>query len=169
GSGNYRMIGTLNGPQKNSTFYNNIAAKVQSMLGFKLPIDGNPTLQWEKGNERIATDFYKHRSLLISGAAHSQHPLLADSLDQAIQDTHNLAWKLAYTIQRKTPPALLRTYTQERKDTLHRLFKKSGYFLNVLKLSYGTWGFMPTFLIGSYFRNQSGDPYPKIHYKNSPL
>src|SRR5690606_4535874 len=50
-----------------------------------------------------------------------------------------------------------------------RLFKKSGYFLNVLKLSYGTCGFMPTFLIGSYFRNQSGDPYPKIHYKNSLL
>jgi 2,4-dichlorophenol 6-monooxygenase len=54
------------------------------------------------------------RVLLAGDAAHRHSPMGGLGLNTAIQDAHNLAWKLAFVDQGKAGPALIRSYENER-------------------------------------------------------
>ncbi|KAK7415663.1 hypothetical protein QQX98_005695 [Neonectria punicea] len=65
--------------------------------------------------ERVLAEKYQQGRVFIGGdSAHRHPPTTGLGLNTAVQDAHNLAWKLAYTIQGKSSPALLDTYQLER-------------------------------------------------------
>ncbi|KAH6972734.1 aromatic ring hydroxylase [Ilyonectria sp. MPI-CAGE-AT-0026] len=65
--------------------------------------------------ERVLAQKYQQGRVFIGGdAAHRHPPTTGLGLNTAVQDAHNLAWKLAYTLQGKASPALLETYELER-------------------------------------------------------
>jgi 4-hydroxyisophthalate hydroxylase len=61
-------------------------------------------------------DTYQHGRALIAGdAAHSHPPYGAHGLNTGLEDAVNLGWKLAAVLRGWAPPALLDTYTAERR------------------------------------------------------
>ena len=66
------------------------------------------------------------RVFLVGDAAHRHPPTGGLGLTSAIQDVHNLCWKLAAVLAAATPaPALLDTYEPERRPSLERNAQRS--------------------------------------------
>lgn len=63
----------------------------------------------------LARRYREGRVFLVGDAAHRHPPTTGLGLNSAIQDTHNLAWKLAAVIKGKADPSLLDSYEAERR------------------------------------------------------
>lgn len=63
----------------------------------------------------LASRFREGRIFLAGDAAHRHPPTTGLGLNSAIQDAHNLAWKLAHVLTGKTGVKLLDTYEAERR------------------------------------------------------
>jgi 2-polyprenyl-6-methoxyphenol hydroxylase-like FAD-dependent oxidoreductase len=64
---------------------------------------------------RLAASFRSGRVFLAGDAAHVHSPAGAQGMNSGIQDAINLGWKLALAAQGAASPALLDTYSQERR------------------------------------------------------
>ncbi|MCD2198068.1 FAD-dependent monooxygenase [Actinomycetospora endophytica] len=90
---------------------------VERILGVRLPLtpppEGAPTLLRRLcgRNTRLAERYREGRILLAGDAAHVSN---GPTLNQALQDAANLAWKLAATLQGWAPDGLLDSYGTER-------------------------------------------------------
>jgi 2-polyprenyl-6-methoxyphenol hydroxylase-like FAD-dependent oxidoreductase len=73
------------------------------------------SMAWESGMY-VADRFADGRVFLAGDAAHAMPPLAAAGANTAIQDVHNLAWKLAAVLTGQADDALLATYHGERYD-----------------------------------------------------
>ncbi|MFD0800128.1 FAD-dependent monooxygenase [Streptomonospora algeriensis] len=62
----------------------------------------------------VAESFRVGRVFLAGDAAHRQPPAAGGGLNTAVQDVHNLAWKLAAVLDGRAGDALLDTYESER-------------------------------------------------------
>ncbi|MHB1948776.1 MAG: FAD-dependent monooxygenase [Gammaproteobacteria bacterium] len=81
---------------------------------------------WTSGfwiHERIIPNYRHHKIFFVGDAAHVHSPAGGQGMNTGIQDAYNLAWKLAYLIQRKAKFSILETYQTERypigKQVLH--------------------------------------------------
>ena len=68
-----------------------------------------------KMNAMVANQFRKGRVFLAGDAAHTMPPTGGFGLNTGVQDSHNLAWKLAYVLKGMADESLLDTYEAERK------------------------------------------------------
>lgn len=69
----------------------------------------------------VLADRYRFGNVLLGGdAAHRHTPTTGLGLNSAIQDAHNLAWKLAMVVNGKANDALLDTYETERRSAAKR-------------------------------------------------
>ncbi len=69
---------------------------------------------------RLATKYSKGRSFIAGDAANRRPPLTGLGLNTAIEDAHNLAWKLAFVLHGRAKPLLLDTYDTERRPVGRR-------------------------------------------------
>lgn len=65
-------------------------------------------------NESWATTFHKGRVFCAGDAVHRHPPLKGLGSNTSIQDSYNLAWKLALVLKGQAGPTLLDTYSTER-------------------------------------------------------
>ncbi|KAJ4345203.1 uncharacterized protein N0V89_011332 [Didymosphaeria variabile] len=66
--------------------------------------------------ERVLANEYRKGRVFIGGdAAHRHPPTTGLGLNTAVQDAHNLAWKLSYALKNKAQLNLLDTYEVERR------------------------------------------------------
>lgn len=65
---------------------------------------------------RIAERFRENRVLLLGDAAHLTPPFAGQGMNAGLRDAHNVAWKLAATLQGGADPAILDSYFAERRD-----------------------------------------------------
>jgi 2-polyprenyl-6-methoxyphenol hydroxylase-like FAD-dependent oxidoreductase len=72
---------------------------------------------------RLAGSFRSGRLLLAGDAAHVHSPAGGQGLNTGVQDAHNLAWKLALVLRGAAKPALLDTYTEERRPIAARILR----------------------------------------------
>jgi 2,4-dichlorophenol 6-monooxygenase len=68
----------------------------------------------------LASRFRFGRVLLAGDAAHRHPPTTGLGLNSAIQDAHNLAWKLSLVLKGSAPDALLDSYECERRPVAKR-------------------------------------------------
>ena len=94
----------------------NVLARVQSHL--ELMGERNP---WQPvwismyAASCLTLENYLHGRVLLAGDAAHLVPIFGvRGMNSGIDDTHNLAWKLAYVIQGRAAAALLESYTAER-------------------------------------------------------
>jgi 4,5-epoxidase len=66
-------------------------------------------------HRRLAADYRSGRILLAGDAAHIHSPVGGQGMNTGIGDAENLAWKLGLVVRRRARPALLDTYTAERR------------------------------------------------------
>jgi len=72
---------------------------------------------------RLATTFRAGRILLAGDAAHVHSPAGGQGLNTGLQDSHNLAWKLALVIKGRAGEELLDSYTAERRPIAAGILK----------------------------------------------
>lgn len=90
-----------------------------------------------------------HNRVIFAGdSAHQVSPFGARGANGSIQDTDNLAWKLAYVLQGKAPKSLLETYQEERSPATDE---------NIYHSSNATDFISPKSEISTLFRNQTLD------------
>lgn len=68
----------------------------------------------------LADRFQVERVFFAGDAAHRHPPTTGLGLNTAIQDAHNLAWKLALVLKGQANPGLLETYASERRPVAAR-------------------------------------------------
>jgi 2-polyprenyl-6-methoxyphenol hydroxylase-like FAD-dependent oxidoreductase len=85
---------------------------------------------------------YRDGFVLLAGdAAHVHSPAGGQGMNTSIQDSANLGWKLAATVQGWAPPGLLDTYQAERHAVGQQVLRNSGALLRIaLKPSPGLVG-----------------------------
>ncbi len=73
----------------------------------------------------VASRFQVGRTFVLGDAAHRHPPTGGLGLNSAIQDAHNLCWKIASVLQGQAGPALLSTYEAERRPVVARNVERS--------------------------------------------
>lgn len=82
-------------------------------------------LPWEAA-VRVAERFQYGRVLLAGDAAHVMPPTGAFGMNTGIHDAQNLSWKLAAVLKEQADPALLATYTAERRPVAQFTTTQAG-------------------------------------------
>jgi 2-polyprenyl-6-methoxyphenol hydroxylase-like FAD-dependent oxidoreductase len=77
-------------------------------------------------NERQVPEYRVGRVFLAGDSAHIHSPVGGQGLNMGVQDTHNLAWKLALVEKGLAPPALLDSYHNERHPIGSSMLKGAG-------------------------------------------
>ena len=92
------------------------------LADFLTPQDGH---LWRAAAYRfhalVAQTWRQGRVLIAGDAAHQQPPFIGQGMCQGLRDVSNLAWKLARVLKSDSSPALLESYTQERKRHVEQL------------------------------------------------
>ncbi|KAJ7696581.1 FAD binding domain-containing protein [Mycena rosella] len=81
-------------------------------------------------NIRIVDKFSAGRCFVAGDAAHAQSPTGGQGTNSGIQDSFNLAWKLALVLRGQAPMALLDTYHEERSPVIQTMLIKTTELLN---------------------------------------
>lgn len=94
-------------------------------------------------NQVHAMTMNKGRVLIAGNAAHRHPPANGLGTNTCVQDSFNLAWKLAYVLQGKASPALLDTYSAERQPVGQKVVERAMKSVrNMLPIS-NAMGFAP--------------------------
>jgi putative polyketide hydroxylase len=86
---------------------------IEKAVGEPIDVQILEVAPWQP-HERVANQFSCGRVFLVGDSAHTMPPLKAGGANAAIQSAHNLAWKIAATLQGAAAPQLLATYHTER-------------------------------------------------------
>jgi 2-polyprenyl-6-methoxyphenol hydroxylase-like FAD-dependent oxidoreductase len=96
-----------------------------------LPVDVEAVHRWECRAD-VAESFRRDRIFLVGDAAHVMPPYGGFGGNVAIQDAHNLAWKLAMVLNGTAGPELLATFEPERRP-VSELTVEQAYMRYVLR------------------------------------
>ena len=115
---------------------------VRNLLGLPdLEVEITGTSLWGN-NEMYATHLQRRRVFAAGDAVHRHPPSNGLGSNTSVQDSYNLAWKLAAVLRGEAGPGLLETYSQERapvaKQIVTRANKSSrefGQFFEALGLT----------------------------------
>ena len=77
-------------------------------------------------NEQYATEMHRGRVFCAGDATHKHPPSNGLGSNTSIQDSYNLAWKLAMVINGQAGPALLDTYTPERAPVAKQIVTRAN-------------------------------------------
>ncbi|KAK0466820.1 FAD binding domain-containing protein [Desarmillaria tabescens] len=88
------------------------------------------TLATNMPNIRMVDKYGAGRAFVAGDAAHVHSPTGGQGLNSGIQDSINLAWKLALVDRGLAAPTLLDTYTQERIPVIAAMLNKTTELLN---------------------------------------
>jgi 2,4-dichlorophenol 6-monooxygenase len=111
---------------------------VRSLLGMPgLDVEITGTSLWSN-NELYATHLQKGRVFCAGDAIHRHPPSNGLGSNTSVQDSYNLAWKLAAVLRGQAAPSLLDTYTAERapvaKQIVLRANKSSREFVQFFEV-----------------------------------
>jgi 2,4-dichlorophenol 6-monooxygenase len=99
---------------------------VRNLLGMpELEVEITGTSLWGN-NEVYATTLQKGRVFCVGDAIHRHPPSNGLGSNTSIQDSYNLAWKLAAVLRGQAGEALLDTYTTERAPVAERIVKRAN-------------------------------------------
>jgi len=102
-----------------------VEADARAALGIPdLPLEIHKITRWSV--EAVMAERYSAGRVFLAGdAAHRHPPTGGLGLTSAIQDVHNLTWKLAAVLSGNAGPELLETYEPERRSSLERNARRS--------------------------------------------
>src|SRR6476646_10488681 len=99
---------------------------VRNLLGMPdLEVEITGTSLWGN-NEMYATHLQSGRVFCAGDAIHRHPPSNGLGSNTSIQDSYNLAWKLAAVLRGQAAPSLLDTYSAERAPVAERIVKRAN-------------------------------------------
>ena len=97
-----------------------VAGWVQAAIGEPIPVHVIGHYPWSAGQALVAERYKAGRIMIAGDAAHLFTPTGGFGMNTGIDDSHNLAWKLAAVLQGWGGDKLLDSYQVERKPIGHR-------------------------------------------------
>ncbi|WP_265447047.1 FAD-dependent monooxygenase [Flexivirga meconopsidis] len=112
-----------------------VTARAQQTIGDpNVDITIKATSLWQI-NHQVADSYRRGRAFLVGDAAHRHPPANGLGTNTSIQDSFNLAWKLAWVLQGRAGEALLDSYDAERQpvgsQVVDRALKSVGDMLPI--------------------------------------
>ncbi|MFJ9567646.1 FAD-dependent oxidoreductase [Streptomyces fuscichromogenes] len=99
---------------------------VRQLLGIPdLDVEITGTSLWGN-NEMYATHLHKGRVFCAGDAVHRHPPSNGLGSNTSIQDSYNLAWKIAAVLRGQADPSLLESYSAERAPVAERIVKRAN-------------------------------------------
>lgn len=99
---------------------------VRNLLGMPdLEVEITGTSLWGN-NEMYATRLQQGRVFCAGDAIHRHPPSNGLGSNTSVQDSYNLAWKIAAVLEGQAEPALLETYTAERAPVAERIVRRAN-------------------------------------------
>ena len=99
---------------------------VRNLLGMpELEVEITGTSLWGN-NEMYATHLQQGRVFCAGDAVHRHPPSNGLGSNTSVQDSYNLAWKLAAVLRGQAAPSLLDTYSAERAPVAERIVKRAN-------------------------------------------
>lgn len=126
GEKRYRIVGVFpEGLNKDEgdILYEEIEARIKDESKLKLDMGNVEWFSTYKVHTRHVNQFSVGRCFLAGDAAHIHTPAGAQGMNTGIQDTYNLAWKMALAVRGKADDQLLATYNEERLENARHLLK----------------------------------------------
>ncbi|KAF8936756.1 hypothetical protein BGZ47_009361 [Haplosporangium gracile] len=108
----------------------------ETIAPYKVKILSYNWLTYYRANERRATEFvYKNRIFLAGDAAHTHSPIGGQGMNTGLQDSYNLAWKIAMVLKGTAPLSIVDSYNEERipiaDEIIHLSSRNLKYFLGL--------------------------------------
>jgi 2,4-dichlorophenol 6-monooxygenase len=116
--------------ERNDLDADDVTAALRTMLGLpQLEVDIQRISTWAVEGV-VADRFRDGRVFLVGDAAHRRPPAGGLGLNSAVQDVHNLAWKLSFVLRGLATELLLGTYQDERRpvDEFNTRHALSSFF-----------------------------------------
>lgn len=85
-----------------------------------------------RSHSRCSDSFRQKRCFLVGDAAHVHSPVGAQGMNMGLQDSYNLAWKLAFYIRGKASEKLLDTYEADRRPLALNIIRYTDYAYSML-------------------------------------
>lgn len=85
-----------------------------------------------RSHSRCAEHFRQNRCFLVGDAAHVHSPVGAQGMNMGMQDSYNLAWKLAFYIRGQASESLLDTYEEERRPLALKVIRYTDFAYSVI-------------------------------------
>ncbi len=110
-------------PQVDEKFATTVAHQLIGDTSIKIDLISANT--WTVNN-RYATEMQKGRVFIMGDAAHRHPPSNGLGSNTSIQDSFNLAWKLALVLKGQATPKLLDSYTAERAPIARQIVTRAN-------------------------------------------
>lgn len=125
GEDHWRVVGIL--PEhlrgRDGLTFDDVIPSVRGEAGAGLDFKSCSWFSTYRIHHRSAARFRSGRCFLLGDAAHIHSPVGAQGMNTGLQDTYNLAWKLALVVGGKADARLLDSYEEERIPVARRLLE----------------------------------------------
>lgn len=135
GDKQYRIVGTFPeefSKDESEVLYEEIEEQLRRNADIEFDITKVNWFSTYKVHTRHVNKFSEGRCFLAGDAAHIHTPAGAQGMNTGIQDGYNLAWKLAYVLNKGADPKLLETYNEERLPNAENLMETTDRFFNLV-------------------------------------
>ena len=136
GDDRWRVIGILPASLrgKDDLTFDDVVPCVRTEAGSRLDFRACSWFSTYKIHHRCASRFRNGSCFLLGDAAHIHSPMGAQGMNTGLQDSYNLAWKLALVVKGDADVALLDSYEKERQPVAQRLLQTTDrMFMLVVK------------------------------------
>lgn len=126
GNHRFRIVGTFpegHDKEEGEVIYEEIERQIIEDTKLHLDITKVNWFSTYKVHSRHVDQFSKGRCFVAGDAAHIHTPAGAQGMNTGIQDSYNLAWKLALVLKGKANDHLLKTYNTERLENARHLLQ----------------------------------------------
>ncbi len=150
GEHRYRMVGTFpdDAPyEEGAVPYDAIARQIEREAKLPLRISDVSWFSTYKVYARRVEHFGRGRCFVAGDAAHIHSPAGGQGMNTGLQDSYNLAWKLAWVLDGFADPRLLATYDEERLPNAKRLLRTTDRLFAVAAGSRSVLGPLRTTLL----------------------
>jgi len=131
GEKRYRIVGVFPeefNKEEGDILYEEIEERIKTETKLDLDIHDVEWFSSYKVHVRHVKKFSVGRGFVAGDSAHVHTPAGAQGMNTGIQDSYNLAWKLALVIRGLADQKLLESYNEERLENAKRLLKTTDRF-----------------------------------------
>jgi 2-polyprenyl-6-methoxyphenol hydroxylase-like FAD-dependent oxidoreductase len=182
GDNHWRIVGILPGElrKRDDLNFDAVVPSIRDQVAGTLMFQECRWFSTYRIHHRRAERFRDRRCFLLGDAAHIHSPVGGQGMNTGLQDSYNLAWKLALVVSGRAGETLLDSYESERVPVAERLLKTTDQAFSLIVSEGWLAGIFRTRLLAKIlafamtldrirklaFRtiSQIG-----IHYRNGPL
>ncbi|MEJ7578577.1 MAG: FAD-dependent monooxygenase [Pyrinomonadaceae bacterium] len=135
GEKQWRIVGTFPeefAKDEGEVLYEEIEEHIKHDAQLELDITNVNWFSTYKVHTRHVNKFSVGRCFLAGDSAHIHTPAGAQGMNTGIQDSYNLAWKIAMVLRDAVGTKILETYNEERLENAENLLKTTDRFFNLV-------------------------------------